>query len=233
MGRSYRVVSPHFDDAVLSCALFMAGNSGTRVTTVFADGPSAVAPLTPWDRATRYFEDGDDVIAERRREDARAASLLGVELEFLPFWDGQYRTARYSYKGPAAGDLPAAVGAELERLARQRPVEAWVIPLGLGHDDHRLVAAACLELAVGLEATCYVYEEIPYYEEVAPEVADQIQNLRDRGLRLAVDDTLAFSGDQSIKRDAIWCYRSQLHALGRRARRAVRVPERIWRLELA
>jgi LmbE family N-acetylglucosaminyl deacetylase len=233
MSRVYRVVSPHFDDATLSCALFIAANPGSRVTTVFAGGPPSVSPLTGWDKAARYFRDGDDVISERRREDGRSAALLRAEPEHLSFWDEQYRYERYSYDGPEAAELLAAVSEELTRLASQRPVDAWLMPLGLGHIDHRLTAAACLEVAITHDVDCYVYKELPYYKEATAEVADQIRDLESRGFRLVEDYSLRSSDDRSLKRTAVRCHRSQLRALGRRVGRAVRGPEHIWRLELA
>ncbi|HXZ83061.1 MAG TPA: PIG-L family deacetylase [Acidimicrobiales bacterium] len=231
MGRVYRVVSPHLDDAVLSCAVFLAANPGSVVTTVFAGGPASVSPLTEWDAATRYFQDGDDVIAERRREDRRSAELLGAETEHLSFWDEQYRHKRYGYEGPEGAALLAAIGNDLKRLASQQRVESWLVPLGLGHVDHRLTALASLDVAVTHDIQCYVYEELPYYQELAKEVADQIRNLGSRGLRLVEDDSLRSDDNRSLKMAAVRCHRSQLQALGRRVRRAVRGPERIWKVE--
>ena len=231
MSRVYRVVSPHLDDATLSCSLFIAANPGSLVTTVFAGGPPSVSPLTGWDKATRYFRDGDDVISERRREDERSTALLRAKPEHLSFWDEQYRCARYGYDGLEAAELLSAISEELARLASQRPVDAWLMPLGLGHDDHRLTAAACLEVADTHDVDCYVYEELPYYKEAVAEVTDQICDLQRRGFRLVKDESLRSSSDRSLKRAAVRCHRSQLRTLGRRVGRAVRGPERIWRLE--
>ncbi len=231
MSRVYRVVSPHLDDATLSCALFIAANPGSLVTTVFAGGPPSVSPLTGWDKATRYFRDGDDVISERRREDERSTALLRAKPEHLSFWDEQYRCGQYGYEGPEDVELLAAISEELARLASQRPVDAWLMPLGLGHDDHRLAAAACLEVIDTHNVDCYVYEELPYYKEAVAERTDQIRDLQRRGFQLVEDDSLQFSSDRSLKRAAVRCHRSQLRALGRRVGRAVRGPERTWRLE--
>src|SRR5579863_3221040 len=99
MQRSYHVISPHLDDAALSCTLFLAANPGCRLTTVFAGGPSSVRPLTPWDRAARYFAEGADVTAIRRTEDTNAAALVNAEAVHLSFWDRQYRNPGYGYDG--------------------------------------------------------------------------------------------------------------------------------------
>lgn len=227
----YRVVSAHLDDAALSCALFIAANPGSRLTTVFAGGPPSVSPLTSWDGATKYFRDGDDVVCTRRREDERCSALLAVDYEHLPFWDKQYRSVLYNYEGPDATELLAAVSEELARLASQQPVDAWLMPLGLGHDDHRLTAEACLEVAVACDLDCYVYEDLPYYQEVVEEIPDRFRHFASRGFRLVKDGSLRSSHKRSLKRAAIRCYRSQRAPLGRRVGRSVRAREHVWHLE--
>ena len=47
MARVLNVISPHLDDAALSCCLLMAAHPGSYLTTVFADGPVSVRP-TSW-----------------------------------------------------------------------------------------------------------------------------------------------------------------------------------------
>jgi len=231
--RAYRVVSPHLDDVTLSCAFFVAANPGSIVTTVFAGGPSAVSPLTSWDMACRYFNDGDDVISQRRHEDEQSASLLGARTEQLAFWDAQYRYDHYGYNGPEGTALVADVTRELERVEAAHPVDAWLIPLGVCHDDHRVVAAACLDFVVAHGIDCYVYEELPYYKERATEVAAQVHRLESRGFLLVVDDSLRIPRDRSLNRAAVRCHRSQRAALGWRVRRAEYEEEHIWHLESA
>ena len=230
--RVFRAVSPHLDDAVLSCGLLLAGNPGSRVTTVFASGPAHVDPLTEWDRASRLFHDGDDVISARRREEARAAAILGAVSEPLEFWDSQYRyDERFRYAGPTGQDLLDAVERELARIAEEDPVDAWLVPLGLGHDDHRLTARAALAAATKSGVDCYVYQDLPYALERAEETREQLEALESKGLRFVPDASLCSSEERSLKREAVRCYRSQRRGLGRRARRAIRGPEQFLRLD--
>ena len=48
------VVSPHLDDAVLSCGQLLAASREAIVLTVFSAGPDEGAPLTDWDRACGF-----------------------------------------------------------------------------------------------------------------------------------------------------------------------------------
>jgi LmbE family N-acetylglucosaminyl deacetylase len=224
-------VSQHLDDAALSCCLFVAANPGSQVTTVFADGPSSVHPLTPWDRAAKYFADGADVMRIRREEDSRANALINAGAYHMSYWDRQYRDERYGYAGPAEHDLSAAIAEDLVQWFRKASVDGLVIPLGLGHPDHRMTADAGLMLAESEHPDCvYVYEELPYAVEDADDVARRKELLAQRGFSLAEDCTLEFLHDRALKKAVFRCHASQRRQLRWRARKAVRTPERVWKL---
>lgn len=231
MPQSYAVLSPHLDDAVLSCSLFLAANPGSRIITVFANGPSSVSPLTPWDKAARYFAAGDDVMAARRDEDRKASALLQAAALHLPYWDSQYRTERYGYDGPRADDLVEVVVDDLLSRAADSPPAAWLVPLGLGHSDHRLTSEVGLRVAGQLGCDLYVYEELPYAFEDEGEVQRRRGDLQRGGITLEADGGLGTSSDRAIKKAAIACYASQRRALRRRAKAVVSARERIWALE--
>ncbi|MGP0027595.1 MAG: PIG-L deacetylase family protein [Streptosporangiaceae bacterium] len=224
------MISPHLDDAALSCSLFLAANPGSYITTIFANGPPSVRPLTRWDRNARYFSDGADVMGVRRAEDRTAAALIEVTARHLSFWDRQYRNDRYGYDGFAEEDLLKAVAEDLIRQHDELTADGWVIPLGLGHPDHRLAADAGLILAEREQGRVYLYEELPYATEVAAEVAERKERLAEHGFALEPDETLDFAGDRALKKAVFRCHASQRRQLRWRARAAIRTPERIWRL---
>ncbi|MGH3257803.1 MAG: PIG-L family deacetylase [Streptosporangiaceae bacterium] len=232
MSRVLHVISPHLDDAALSCCLFMAAHPGSYLTTVFADGPASVRPLTPWDRASRYFTAGADVMGTRRGEDTKAAALIQATARHLPYWDRQYRNDRYGYTGLPDRDLPEAVAEDLLRQGRDLAADGWVIPLGLGHPDHRLAADAALIAAERWLPVqpVYVYEELPYAAEDPAEVAGRKSRLAERGLALEEDPALERLDDRALKKAVFRCHASQRRQLRRRARSAMRTPERAWRL---
>jgi LmbE family N-acetylglucosaminyl deacetylase len=233
VSRVLNVISPHLDDAALSCSLFMAANPGSYLTTVFADGPVSVRPLTPWDRGARHFAEGADVMGARRAEDAKAAALIQATAQHMSYWDRQYRNDRYGYTGLPDRDLPEAIA---EDLLRQDPAsDAWLIPLGLGHPDHRLAADAALIAAERWLPfqLVYLYEELPYAVEDPAEVAGRKQRLAARGLALEADHTLERLDDRALKQAVFRCHASQRRQLRRRARTAMRTPERVWRLTRA
>src|SRR5207248_116116 len=86
------VVSPHLDDAVLSCGHVLAAATESLVVTVFDGVPRAYPdPPTPWDRQCG-FQVGDDVVARRRDENELALAEYGSTTRSLDLLDQQYRT---------------------------------------------------------------------------------------------------------------------------------------------
>lgn len=130
MGSRTVVLSPHLDDAVLSCWHVL--NEAT-VVSVFAGVPD---PGTAgwWDSLTGGA-DSPVRMRERHREDALALALAGAVPRRLGLLDEQYRRNGAS--------LPVA-----ELLADHvRDADKVYAPLGLFlGDDHRLVRQAALEL---------------------------------------------------------------------------------------
>jgi LmbE family N-acetylglucosaminyl deacetylase len=230
MAGVFDVISPHLDDAALSCCLFLAANPGSHITTVFADGPASVRPLTPWDRAARCFAEGADVMRARRAEDARAAALIHATTSQLPFWDRQYRNDHYGYRGCADDELVAAIAENLLHRGRDLAADGLVLPLGLGHPDHRLAAEAGLIVAAQEPGRVLVYEELPYAVEKPAEAAEQKRRLVQRGFTLEPDPALEFLDDRHLKRAVFRCHASQRRQLRWRARKAFRAQERLWRL---
>ena len=230
MSRVYYVLSPHLDDAALSCSLLLAANPGSWVITAFAAGPSSVRPLTPWDRGSRYFPEGADVTGVRRGEDISATALVRATAVHLSYWDRQYRNERYGYQGPADDELPGAIAASLALLPPPALAAAWVIPLGLGHPDHRLAAEAGLILAERETADVFVYEELPYAVEDASEVAVRKRYFAEHGFELKDDTSVDIAADRTLKAAVLRCHASQRRALRRRLRAASRAQERVWKI---
>jgi LmbE family N-acetylglucosaminyl deacetylase len=227
VNRVYNVISPHMDDAALSCSLLLAASPGSSVITVFAGGPPSVRPLPTWDRMAGYFPEGADVVGIRRGEDISASALLRAKPVHLAYWDRQYRTECYGYQGPDEDGLREAITADL--LSRDS-ADYWLIPLGLGHPDHLLTAEAGLKLAERGKGEFYVYEELPYAAEAKSEVAERKRYLAERGFVLKEDPMIDIADDRRLKSAVIRCHASQRRLLRRRVWRVRHEPERVWKL---
>jgi LmbE family N-acetylglucosaminyl deacetylase len=144
------ILSPHFDDAVLSCWHVLAGAGEVQVVNVFAGEPCA-GTLGWWDRLAGA-SDSAAVVRERIAEDRRALALAGRAAVNLPFLDGQYRQ-----EGEAPGEIVKALRGVLPAGAR------IYAPAGLGdcHPDHLAVRSAALALH-GEGAEVRLYADLPH-----------------------------------------------------------------------
>jgi LmbE family N-acetylglucosaminyl deacetylase len=138
------VLSPHLDDAVLSCWHLLDSIDDVLVVNVFTGLPPAGTPVTRWDRITGAT-DARVRVEERLREDREALGLVRKESVGLDFVEGQYG-ARH----PSPQEIAAAV----------EPLEGHVVaPAGIGgHSEHELVRDAALRLG----RTTSFYADLPY-----------------------------------------------------------------------
>jgi LmbE family N-acetylglucosaminyl deacetylase len=221
------IVSPHLDDAVLSCARFMAAHPGCTVVTVFAGTPPAYpSPMRLWDEQSG-FAPGDDVMDARRKEDHAALAVLAAVPHHLDFVEHTY----LPNDTPVAPDVIAPVLVETLRALMPTLV---IAPFGLANPDHDVTHKACMlardDLADALHWWCY---EDTGYKHIPGMLAWRVARLFRRDLWPTpvcppVDD----SNERKMK--AVDCYPSQLHALDDdwqiRAKLASPAPEQYWRL---
>ncbi len=168
-------LSPHFDDAVLSCggsiAMQTQINLQPLIITIFAAPPADGAALNPFARQIQASaglgESGADAVARRREEDRAACDYLGADYLWLNYADAMYRG--YDSSESLFGDIGrndlsleeslADVALKIHALAPNAVIYA---PLGVGHHvDHQLVASAAARL-VNQKANIKFYEDIPY-----------------------------------------------------------------------
>lgn len=145
------LLSPHADDAVLSCWSVLTAPGAVLVANVFAGVPSA--------GSVTYFERlagaGDSASHMRRRLAEDREALAGADRRpvNLPFLARSHRRWRPE---PSLGTLDRA-------LAAAGPVGSVYAPaaLGLPHPDHMLVRTYALALAAqGMPVR--LYADVPY-----------------------------------------------------------------------
>lgn len=149
------VVSPHIDDALLSCGIRLqrqkATGDATFIVNIFNKGTN-----------------GDN----RRLEELGAAAVIGAEAHFLDELDAPDRDARYKsdinlFHGDLANvpaDFIAHIASRLADFFALHKIDTAYFPLGAGtHIDHRITfeAARLLEKRKHPVAIHY-YEDRPY-----------------------------------------------------------------------
>jgi LmbE family N-acetylglucosaminyl deacetylase len=139
------ILSPHFDDAVLSLGgLIATAPERSIVVTVFAGTPAEGA-VGRWDRRSG-FKTASEAIRARALENKTALASLGVlpsGIVDLDFLDRQYRPESEI----VIGSLQAAIGETVRQIAESHgaPVNVFS-PASPWHPDHRLVTDAVVAL---------------------------------------------------------------------------------------
>lgn len=207
------LVSPHFDDAVLSAGQFMADRPDADVATVFAG-----LPLTPDNVHTPYdtkcgFKDARDAIGVRIRENDEALALLEARAINLDFPDSQYKNKVNS------DDIVET----LQHLVDKYHYEFIMGPIGIGHPDHLIVTNAILRLK--FDGPIYLWEDLPLRVMEPELVWDRVETLNLKGKLWQTGTT----GDKIAKKiRSMTCYKSQVNT-GILDPYIMYVPERFWK----
>jgi GlcNAc-PI de-N-acetylase len=132
MSDTVAILSPHLDDAVLSCWHLLAGPASVRVVNVFTGMPEG--GLGEWDRATGAT-DSPERMRERLDEDRAALQSVARPAVNVGLLDEQYRN----------GSEPASVCEAIASVVVSGDIV--YAPAGFGgHTDHVLVRDAGLAL---------------------------------------------------------------------------------------
>jgi LmbE family N-acetylglucosaminyl deacetylase len=189
-------VSPHPDDAALSCGGLIAGlrsrGEPVAILTVFC-GPGPLSRLTPYQREALGFGSNiadaqapgavptpEQVMSVRRAEDESFARFAGASIAFLNLPDAVFRgyEGDDQLMGPPRPDDRTPVEELRSALAKLRP-ERLYLPLSIGgHVDHRLTRRAAMTLLAESESPyrnrALFYEDFPYALTVGFERLDQL-----------------------------------------------------------
>jgi LmbE family N-acetylglucosaminyl deacetylase len=166
-------LSPHLDDAALSCGGAIARHAATDdrvlVVTICTAAPPPDGPFSTFAQELHRLWSlaPEEVVTARLREDDRALELLNADTYRPGLLDAIYRmpdvydsnAALFGTPAPADPLLPAAC--ELIAKLRDRfPRAAFYAPLGVGnHVDHQIAHSAAQEVA---GAAVAFYEDFPY-----------------------------------------------------------------------
>ncbi|MHB1569770.1 MAG: PIG-L deacetylase family protein [Acidimicrobiales bacterium] len=217
------VLSPHLDDAVLSCAHALAACPGSIVVTVFAGAPNV--RHRGYNSKTTGHSYAPDALEVRRAEDRAALASLDARPVWIDLLDADY--AEHRGGRPYADVVREALAHTLATLAPGTILS----PLGLWHDDHVLVATSAIPIALALGVETILYLDLPYGLAMPQLVENRLEALS-RGAELhevAIGEGVVLDKDALMRR-----YETQYRAARRNARRAftqtMRGGERYWRL---
>ncbi len=166
-------LSPHFDDAVLSCGglIWEQARAGLAVEiwTIFAGDPPP-GPLSDFATVNHKLwgvTTGEETVSMRKAEDEVAAGIVGADLVHFEIPDCIYRRSsqgEYLYTetvmtSPRAAEkgLPRRIATALKSELRQDDILVCPLSLG-GHVDHILARRA----AESFHMPLHYYGDVPY-----------------------------------------------------------------------
>ncbi|MGD8457811.1 MAG: PIG-L family deacetylase [Anaerolineales bacterium] len=209
-------LSPHLDDAALSCGGLIWEQSQSSVLveiwTICAGDPpmDLLSPLAK--ELHQRWQLGSDAVAFRREEDKQSCRILGVKYHHFCIPDAIYRlhpeTKEYLYDTEEAifNDFSDSEYPLLSNLAAQiaehlPPDSILISPLSLGnHIDHQLTRQA----AMMQKALLVYYADYPYIN---------VQKISENNLQAQGYQPITFPVSQdglNAWQDSIAVYRSQI-----------------------
>ncbi len=218
------VISPHLDDAVLSCGQLIKSRLGTTITTILAGFPPGTH--AGWSARTTGLPVAKDANLQRRKEDLSAARALGAHTLWMDLYAQEYGAAESPTE--RLRGIQQAVATAVA-ASEGRPV---FLPLGVTHPDHIAVSDAALLAVRDADLEAYVYMDMPYGQARPGHVRRRVRQI---GRMVALERLAPFKGDLAIKADAVKAYSSQVRELqqgfGRYFSRVFTDPEKYWRVQ--
>jgi LmbE family N-acetylglucosaminyl deacetylase len=159
------VLSPHFDDAVLSLGGILAHESHQKIVATFFTEAPEIATSTAWDTSAG-FADSKTVHAARVIENEQALKELGDnEMRNFSYVDYEYG------RDEDDGALQAEISKDIQQLIASvgdkqiRIYGPAYFTEAITHPDHALIHRAFIDVAKGYprdNVSFFIYEDFPY-----------------------------------------------------------------------
>jgi LmbE family N-acetylglucosaminyl deacetylase len=212
------VLSPHCDDAVLSCWHLLSGSEEVHVVNVFTGLPESNGALPYWDLMTGA-SDSRARMRERLGEDKTALAQAGRESRNLDFLDEQYRDSPQELEPLAERVAEAVDGAD--RIYAPAAIDASVT-------DHALVREAALRVGARGGIETRLYADLPHAlrfgwpsfvtgerrrVDPAPFWERSLRNAGPTAAAAVPEIHRLTAAEEERKLEALFAYRSQLAGL--------------------
>ncbi|PIQ55622.1 MAG: PIG-L family deacetylase [Comamonadaceae bacterium CG12_big_fil_rev_8_21_14_0_65_59_15] len=224
------ILSPHLDDAGLSCGALLHALRD-RISTLVVSISCGTSRRTSSDGNRKVIErrQGHVSARTRRAEDIAAMRSVNADFVHLSFADGIfrrspltgkliYRNARERWVSPRVDDMAhiEELYLVLRRLCLDLGRILLISPMGIGHHvDHQIAAQVAVRLAAtAAGAELLFYEDFPYVADPKVGRGDQDDPLQAlQRLRLTPGQRFAVPVDVDAKVAMLRHYDSQVPAL--------------------
>jgi len=212
-------LSPHFDDAVLSCggSLFYNKAEGWRSLIVTLFGGNAKPPFSPiaQDFHRIWTARGSSPYLLRREEDREAMAFMEVDFLWIDWPEIIYRDPNLTQSNdtcdpsvdPTSDPIFATLCNWLNQIGRTYPQARFIAPLGAGsHRDHRLIHTAARHVC---SDRLHFFEDFPYCAKRPDSVAELVRQYD------LVSDEVDITHYVSLRIRATELYQSQVKVIFR------------------
>jgi LmbE family N-acetylglucosaminyl deacetylase len=172
------ILSPHFDDAVLSLGGMMAKEEHPMIVATFFTEIPEIATSTGWDKAAG-FSSSNEVLNKRTEENVQALSYFkGVTPKEYSYLDNQYirKETDDETEIELAKDIQSLIAsAQAEHVSVYGPA---YFNQDITHPDHGLLHKAFIDVARSYPTSTvdfFVYEDYPYVERFMGESVVSLQ----------------------------------------------------------
>ncbi|MFA6460922.1 MAG: PIG-L family deacetylase [Candidatus Woesearchaeota archaeon] len=214
------ILSPHFDDAVLSVGSIISEHHGPKYLLTFFSTPTITPQyLTHWDEMCG-FTASVDAREIRTQENVNAAHWLGAKVINMDYVDNQYEL-----RSPLDNStIVEAIVKDIEKIiestngAQVTIIGPSYFGEGFTHPDHLLVSQAFVQVlttACYANATFYFYEDLPYtHKKFAEEeiTLDKLLTDHYQGLHLTKREIFISPQGFNSHLEGIQSYPSQVKA---------------------
>jgi LmbE family N-acetylglucosaminyl deacetylase len=160
------ILSPHFDDAVLSLGGFMTKREGEfLVMTFFTQRPAEVMH-TEWDNLSG-FSNSDEAIIARTKENKDALVMFDAHIYNYEYLDFQYRTE--DQDSAITESITRDIISIIESYS-EREIHIYgpgIFGEEITHPDHKIVHDAfmnVLKTKIQFNMKFFIYEDFPYIQ---------------------------------------------------------------------
>ena len=212
------VISPHLDDAALSCGGLISELSRqipVEVWTIFCGAPlwGPYSSVAQWLHGVCGGKTGARLMATRRMEDRHAMRLLGAQSwTHFRWYDSVYRKTfwnqflyadcRQTHWHSADDKWVRTIGAQLNH--RLKPDDILIGPASIGkHVDHLITTAACKSLNCN---RIFWYAEVPYLQRFPDEFLEFSANMTQVNASISLESVASW-------KQSVAMYSSQLQML--------------------
>lgn len=212
------ILSPHFDDAVLSLGGLLAQEGGDTLVATFFAGMPQTPLVCRWDKKCD-FADSTEAMQARAEENKKSLNFFGVSDDRIRNYghlDVEYRVAGGEPKISEPG-LENLIRREIEFLITEfasSPLKIFVPGLER-HADHALVKRAVLALAQTVSAKDSVqfllYQDLPY----ALKIGDKELSVTNGSFAVSAHSISLTEAEMEKKLAGIALYVSQVPHLGK------------------